>query len=81
MLKVKTGQSTKANAAEAGREAASYVKDEIKDMRMAFVYSGVCLLYTSRVENVSLQTPVVKFKKGEESAIKMNIPLVSAIHK
>lgn len=39
MLKVKTGQSTKANAAEAGREAASYVKDEIKDMRMAFVYS------------------------------------------
>lgn len=41
MLKVKTGQSTKANAAEAGREAASYVKDEIKDMRMAFVYSGV----------------------------------------
>ena len=31
-----------------------------------------------RVENVSLQTPVVKFKKGEESAIKMNIPLVSA---
>ena len=32
-----------------------------------------------RVENVSLQTPVVKFKKGEESAIKMNIPLVSAI--
>jgi IMP dehydrogenase len=32
-----------------------------------------------RVENVSLQAPVVKFKKGEESAIKMNIPLVSAI--
>ena len=30
MLKVKTGQSTKANAAEAGREAASYVKDEIE---------------------------------------------------
>lgn len=32
-----------------------------------------------RVENVSLETPVVKFKKGEESAIKMNIPMVSAI--
>ncbi len=32
-----------------------------------------------RVENVSLKTPVVKFKKGEESAIKMNIPMVSAI--
>ena len=29
--------------------------------------------------NVSLKTPVVKFKKGEESAISMNIPLVSAI--
>ena len=32
-----------------------------------------------RVENVSLKTPVVKFKKGEEPAITMNIPLVSAI--
>lgn len=29
--------------------------------------------------NVSLKTPLVKFKKGEESAIVMNIPLVSAI--
>ncbi len=29
--------------------------------------------------NVSLKTPVVKFKKGEESAITMNIPMVSAI--
>ena len=32
-----------------------------------------------RVDNVSLKTPVVKFKKGEESAINMKIPLVSAI--
>ena len=32
-----------------------------------------------RVENVSLKTPVVKFRKGEESQIQMNIPLVSAI--
>ncbi len=32
-----------------------------------------------RVENVSLKTPVVKFKKGEEAAIQMNIPMVSAI--
>jgi IMP dehydrogenase len=31
------------------------------------------------VENVSLKTPVVKFKKGEESSLAMNIPLVSAI--
>ncbi len=29
--------------------------------------------------NVSLKTPVVKFKKGEEPAVTMNIPLVSAI--
>ena len=31
------------------------------------------------VDNVSLKTPVTKFKKGEEPAITMNIPLVSAI--
>ena len=29
--------------------------------------------------NVSLKTPLVKFKKGEQPAISMNIPLVSAI--
>ncbi len=29
--------------------------------------------------NVSLKTPLVKFKKGEESAITMSIPLISAI--
>ncbi|PKM78152.1 MAG: inosine 5-monophosphate dehydrogenase [Firmicutes bacterium HGW-Firmicutes-15] len=29
--------------------------------------------------NVSLKTPLVKFRKGEEPAISMNIPLVSAI--
>ena len=29
--------------------------------------------------NVSLKTPLVKFKKGETSAITMNIPMVSAI--
>ena len=28
---------------------------------------------------VDLSTPVVKFKKGEEAAIRMNIPLTSAI--
>lgn len=32
-----------------------------------------------QTKNVSLQTPLVKFKKGEEPAITMNIPLVSAI--
>ena len=30
-------------------------------------------------KNVCLKTPLVKFKKGEEPAISMNIPLVSAI--
>ena len=29
--------------------------------------------------NVSLETPLVKFKKGEEPSLKLNIPLVSAI--
>lgn len=30
-------------------------------------------------ENVSLQTPLTRFKKGEKPAVRMNIPLVSAI--
>ena len=30
-------------------------------------------------DNVSIKTPIVKFKKGEEPAIHANIPLVSAI--
>ena len=29
--------------------------------------------------NVSLRTPLVKFRRGEESSIMMNIPMVSAI--
>ena len=32
-----------------------------------------------RVDNVSLRTPMVKFKKGEEPALSLNIPLVSAV--
>lgn len=32
-----------------------------------------------KVENVSLKTPIVKFKKGEEPALSMNIPLTSAV--
>ena len=58
---------------------------------MAFIYSepshtfGEYLIipgYSSSQcipANVSLRTPVVKFRKGEESAINMNIPMVSAI--
>ena len=38
-------------------------------------YSGM----DARPENVSLKTPVVKYRKGEEPAITMNIPMVSAI--
>ena len=29
--------------------------------------------------NVSLKTPLTKFKKGEEPALSLNIPMVSAI--
>ena len=29
--------------------------------------------------NVSLKTPLVRYRRGEESAITMNIPMVSAI--
>lgn len=32
-----------------------------------------------RVDNVNLETPVVKFKKGEEPCLKMKIPMVSAV--
>lgn len=32
-----------------------------------------------RIENVSLKTPIVKYKKGEEPKITANIPLVSAV--
>ena len=58
---------------------------------MAFIYSepshtfGEYLIipgYSSSQcipANVSLRTPVVKYRKGEESAISMNIPMVSAI--
>ena len=33
----------------------------------------------ARPENVSLKTPLVKFRKGEEPALSMNIPLTSAV--
>ena len=32
-----------------------------------------------KVENVSLKTPITKFKKGEKPALSMNIPLTSAV--
>ena len=33
----------------------------------------------ARPENVSLKTPIVKYRKGEEPALSMNIPLTSAV--
>ena len=41
MLNVKTGNSINPNAAAAGKEAAAMVKENLTDMKMAFVYSGV----------------------------------------
>jgi len=38
-------------------------------------YSGM----DARPDNVCLRTPLVKFKKGEESSLYMNIPLTSAV--
>ena len=34
---------------------------------------------TCRSEKVSLRTPLVKYRKGEQPAITMNIPMISAI--
>jgi IMP dehydrogenase len=33
----------------------------------------------ARMENVSLRTPLVKYKKGEEAALYLNTPMVSAV--
>lgn len=41
MLYVKTGKSVDSNVSDAGREAAIQVKEQLNDMKMAFVYSGV----------------------------------------
>lgn len=41
MLNIKTGNSVNPNAAAAGKEAAAKVKENLSDMKMAFVYSGV----------------------------------------
>ncbi len=57
---------------------AFYFKDPSRTFSEYLLVPG----YSSKeckMENVSLKTPVVKFKKGEESEITMNIPLVSAI--
>ena len=67
----------------------SYMKEEVKIMAYYFsepsrTFSEYLLVpgYTSEQcipANVDLSTPLVKFKKGEEPSIKLNIPMVSAI--
>ena len=59
MLSIKTGSSTNTNAAAAGREAASKVKDDLKDMKMAFVYSGVQYDQKEFLDAVSAELPGV----------------------
>ena len=47
---------------------------------MAFIYDEPAHTFSECIPaNVSLKTPLVKFKKGEEPAMSLNIPLVSAI--
>ena len=41
MLQVRTGNSINPDAAAAGKEIAAQVKENLSDMKMAFVYSGV----------------------------------------
>ena len=41
MLQVRTGNSINPDAAAAGKEMAAQVKENLSDMKMAFVYSGV----------------------------------------
>ncbi len=65
--------------------------DDKGEMKMAFFYDEPSRTFNEYLlipgyssaecipDNVSLKTPVVKFKKGEEPALKMNIPLTSAI--
>lgn len=57
---------------------ATYCKEPSRTFNEYLLVPG----YSSKdcmVKNVSLKTPVTKFKRGEEPAITMNIPLVSAI--
>ena len=57
---------------------AKYVNEPSRTFNEYLLIPG----YSSKecmVDNVSLKTPLTKFKKGEKPAITMNIPLVSAI--
>lgn len=57
---------------------AQYINEPSRTFNEFLLIPGYSLK-ECRVENVSLKTPIVKFKKGEEPALSMNIPLTSAV--
>lgn len=59
MLKVKTGTSVNADAKAAGIEAAAQVKENLTDMKMAFVYSGVQYDQKELLAGIASQLPGV----------------------
>lgn len=59
MLTIKTGNSTNANAAAAGREVALQVKEDLNNMKMAFVYSGVQYNQKEFIDAISAELPGV----------------------
>ena len=59
MLKIKTGTSTNSQASMAGKEAAAQVKENLQDMKMAFVYSGVQYDQKEMLDAVSEELPGV----------------------
>lgn len=59
MLTIKTGNSTNANAAAAGREVALQLKEDLDNMKMAFVYSGVQYDQKEFIDAISAELPGV----------------------
>ncbi|MGB5822824.1 MAG: FIST N-terminal domain-containing protein [Proteocatella sp.] len=59
MFKAKTGSSTNADAAMAGKEAARTIKSELSYPKMAFVYSGVQYNQNELLDAISSQLPGV----------------------
>lgn len=59
MLNIKTGQSTNSKAAAAGKEMAAQVKENIADMKMAFVYSGVQYDQKELLDSIASELPGV----------------------
>jgi IMP dehydrogenase len=79
------------NAGGGGRSEEINLNAKRRILRMAFYYEEPCHTFNEYLlvpgyssaectpDNVSLKTPITKFKKGEEPAITMNIPMTSAI--